>query len=62
MRRALNGEADKLANEAMDAEGSKLTRAHDFATARTGLPLPEAGDEDDPDEPGPAVRSGRVDG
>ena len=47
MRRALNGEADKLANEAMDAKNSKLTRAADFATMRSRLPLPDADDEAD---------------
>jgi ribonuclease HI len=60
VRRALNGEADKLANEAMDAKDSKLTRAADFAAAHIVLPLPEADDEDEPDEPGPAARSGRI--
>ncbi len=29
VRRTLNGEANKLANEAMDAKNSKLTRAAD---------------------------------
>ncbi len=60
MRRALNGKADNLANEAMDAKESTLTRAADFVAARNGSPLAEADYEDEPDEPGPAVRSGRI--
>ncbi len=50
----------KLANEGMDAKYSKLTRAADFATMRSRLPLPDAADEADSAEaelPGPAVRS-----
>ena len=60
VRRALNGEADALANEAMDAKASKLTRAGDFAAARGRLPLPAPDEEDELDEPAPAPRSGRI--
>ncbi len=40
MRRAFNPEGDRLANAAMDAEADSLTRAPDFALARSQLPLP----------------------
>ncbi len=60
MRRALNGAADALANVAMDAKASKLTRAGDFAAARGRLPLPAPDEEDELDEHGPAPRSGRI--
>ena len=58
--RALNGKADVLAEEAMDAKASKLTRAGDFAAARGRLPLPAPDEEDEEDEPGQATRSGRI--
>ena len=41
VRRAFNGEADALANKAMDAATSSLTHTADFASARAALPLPK---------------------
>ena len=60
--RELNGEADMLANEAMDSKRPTLTRGRDYTQARTRLPLQEQepDEADELDEPGPTTRAGRI--